>query len=118
MPNGDVVDVSTVSLPCDPGRVPGLLDEISQMRDNCDVSTDRGARLELLSKARALVQALKTPRETMLKHCSAQVRRLCNVYSRVRYIDKSRPCTSLLLPLKWILDFLKRWPRIKGAPKP
>ena len=73
-PDEDVVDVSIVSSPCDPGSVPGLLDKISQMRDNCDALTDRSVRLELLNKARALVQALETPRETMLKHCGAQVR--------------------------------------------
>ena len=74
-PDEDVVDVSIVSSPCDPGSdpgsVPGLLDEISQMRDNCDALTDCSVRLELLNKARALVQALETPRETMLKHYGA-----------------------------------------------
>jgi len=70
----DVVDISIVSAACDPGSVPRLLDEISEMRDNADARiTERSVRLELLSKARALVQALETPRETMLKHCGAQV---------------------------------------------
>jgi len=87
-----------VGLPCDPGSVPGLLDEISQLRDKCDVSTDRGIRLELLSKARALVQALETPRETMLKHCGAQVRELWDVCGRVRHTDGGRRHASLLLP--------------------
>lgn len=117
-PDGGVVDVSIVSVPCDPGSVPGLLDDISQMRDNCDVSTDRGVRLELLSKARALVQALETPRETMLKHCGAQVRGLCDMCGRVRHADGSRPPASLLLPSELKLDSLKKCLGSKGVPKP
>lgn len=72
--DGDVVDVSIVSAPCSPSSVPGLLSEISQMGGNGDALTDRSVRLALLNKARALVRALETPRETMLKHCGAQVR--------------------------------------------
>lgn len=37
-------------------------------------SDDHDTRLDLLSKARSLVQALEAPRETMVKHCAAQVR--------------------------------------------
>jgi len=73
LPKPEDVDISIASLPCNPGRVPSLLDEISQIHNNGkDISADRHARLELLAKARALVQALETPRETMLKHCGAQ----------------------------------------------
>lgn len=69
---GAPVDVSIASLPCDAGSVPGLLNDISSLGSKRDLSADRNARLDLLEKARSLVRALETPRETMLKHVGAQ----------------------------------------------
>jgi hypothetical protein len=69
----EVVDVSIASNPCDIDAVPGLLTDISNLGNNV-LENDRKTRLELLQKARDLVCALETPRETMLKHCGGQVR--------------------------------------------
>lgn len=69
----EVIDISIASSPCDIGVVPSLLDDISALGKNLS-SDDRDGRLALLEKARCLVRALETPRETMLKHCGAQVR--------------------------------------------
>ena len=70
--NGGLVDVSVALTPNNLKSVPGLVNEISNLSDA--VSGDYEARHMLLLKARALVQALETPRETMIKHCWAQVR--------------------------------------------
>ncbi|KAH6975692.1 S-adenosyl-L-methionine-dependent methyltransferase [Ilyonectria destructans] len=67
----EVIDISIASSPCDIGVVPSLLDDISALGKNLS-SDDRDGRLALLEKARCLVRALETPRETMLKHCGAQ----------------------------------------------
>lgn len=75
MPSNDVqsFDHSLVTSPNDIMSVPGLLKEISAEFDAlCDGGED--ARKSLIIKARTLVQSLETPRETMAKHCWAQVR--------------------------------------------
>ena len=69
----DVVDISIASAPCDMGAVPSLLTDISTLGGQLS-DGDREGRLRLLDKARSLVRALETPRETMLKHVGAQVR--------------------------------------------
>ena len=68
----ELVDTAVASSPCDIEAVPSLLDEISALGKDVG-NGDREGRLELLEKARSLVRALETPRETMLKHCGAQV---------------------------------------------
>lgn len=50
--------------------VPHLLEDIT--RDFNNPCSDEG-RKYLLVKSRALVQALETPRETMVNHCWGQV---------------------------------------------
>ncbi|KAK0714772.1 O-methyltransferase-domain-containing protein [Lasiosphaeris hirsuta] len=76
----DTVDLSIASAPSDIGRVPGLLNDITFLKNNVDVSSNREARLDLLEKARSLVQALETPRETMLKHVGAEARPTASFY--------------------------------------
>jgi hypothetical protein len=56
----------------DAGAVAGLLKELSSFGATPSVDED-DTRLALLTSARALVRALETPRETMLKHNWAQV---------------------------------------------
>jgi hypothetical protein len=56
----------------DAGAVSGLLKELSSFGATPSVDED-DTRLALLTSARALVRALETPRETMLKHNWAQV---------------------------------------------
>ena len=70
-----VPDVSIATSPNDLASVPAILKQISAQ--GADLSTtktthDYDSRLKLLASARALVQALETPRETMIKHIWAQ----------------------------------------------
>ncbi|KAK5658196.1 hypothetical protein OQA88_2169 [Cercophora sp. LCS_1] len=67
----DRVDVAIASQPGDVGAVPGLLADIADLQHNLDLG-DRYARLYFLDKARKLVQALETPRETVLRHVGAE----------------------------------------------
>lgn len=71
-PRNGLVDVSVALRPNDPERVPGLIQDISAAGHALN-SDDGVGRLRLLEKARDLVRALETPRETMIKHCWAQV---------------------------------------------
>lgn len=66
------IDPIIALLPNNVDAIPKLLEEIThhiQLRGIGD-NTDRQ---ELLIKCRSLVQAIETPRETMVKHCWAQV---------------------------------------------
>ena len=67
-----VVDISVALAANDLGSVEGLAKEISSLSTEASTGDER-ARLALVEKARALVRALETPRETMIKHCWAQV---------------------------------------------
>jgi hypothetical protein len=70
-PRKGLVEVSIALRPNDPERVPGLIQDIAATGDA--LKPDDGAsRLQLLEKARDLVRALETPRETMIKHCWAE----------------------------------------------
>ena len=59
--------------PNDPNKIPSTIESI-QTLGNSFSATDDTVRRQLLAEARRLVQALETPRETMIKHCWAQVR--------------------------------------------
>ncbi|KAK2037189.1 S-adenosyl-L-methionine-dependent methyltransferase [Colletotrichum somersetense] len=65
------VDVSIATQPNDLEAIPELLKTIAAGVTNLSKGGD-DARHELLIKARTMVQALETPRETMVKHCWAQ----------------------------------------------
>ncbi|OIW22623.1 S-adenosyl-L-methionine-dependent methyltransferase [Coniochaeta ligniaria NRRL 30616] len=65
--NGLTVDISVALKANDPKSVPGLSVEIASAGSSLD-DRDYNARQSLLRKARALVTALETPRETMIKH--------------------------------------------------
>lgn len=71
------VDASLATKPADLPAVPQLLGEIVTGAQELLAAAEDGgqvqARHELLKKARALVLALQTPRETMVEHCWAQV---------------------------------------------
>ena len=75
VPKKPAVDVSVALAPNDLKSVSGLVESISALGSSAS-SGDEQARLELVEKARRLVRALETPRETMIKHCWAQVREL------------------------------------------
>ncbi|TEA12127.1 O-methyltransferase mpaG [Colletotrichum sidae] len=70
-PDAPAVTVSIATSPNDLAAVPGLLKELSAGVGALS-SEGHEARHEMLLKARSLVQALETPRETMIKHCWAQ----------------------------------------------
>ena len=76
-PNGFVkkpaVDVSVALAPNNLPAVDGILKDISSL-SAATVDGDRQSRIDLAEKARDLVRALETPRETMVKHCYSQVR--------------------------------------------
>lgn len=65
----------SVTAPTDAAAVSSLIEELSSLGKGwaADGSSDEDMRLKLLSKARALRNALETPRETMIRHCWAQV---------------------------------------------
>lgn len=66
------LNVSVALCPNDLKSVPGLIKDISAAGDAL-FPDDSAGRLRLLEKARDLVRALETPRETMIKHLWAQV---------------------------------------------
>ena len=68
-----VVDISVALSPNNLPAVPDILKGISSL-STATINGDDQSRLELVEKARQLVRALETPRETMIKHCWAQVR--------------------------------------------
>ncbi len=72
MEKEELIDIAIAAMPCDIDRVPVLVAEISSTAAQLSAG-DGNARLELVEKARSLVRALETPRETMIKHCWAQV---------------------------------------------
>lgn len=67
------VDVSIATSPNNLEAAPGLVKEINEGLKSL-ASGGHEARHELIVKARSLMLALEAPRETMIKHCWAQVR--------------------------------------------
>jgi len=70
--NGATVDMSVALTANDLKRVPSLSAEIASLGSSVQ-DGDYNARQVLLQKARSLVSALETPRETMIKHNWAEV---------------------------------------------
>ncbi|KAH8671506.1 O-methyltransferase-domain-containing protein [Xylariales sp. PMI_506] len=69
---GELVDISIAVRPNDIDAVPSILDRMADGVKKLNAESDT-AREELLSDARLMVKALETPRETMVKHCWAQL---------------------------------------------
>lgn len=67
------VDVAVALQAVAPDEIPRLAGDIASL--GASPPEDDTARLELLKKARSLVQALETPRETMIRHLWAEVSR-------------------------------------------
>lgn len=65
-------EVSAVA-PADAAAVPSLIKELGALGQDYSAASTEQLRLTLLQKAKALWQALETPRETMIRHCWAQV---------------------------------------------
>lgn len=68
------VDISVALAACDLSSVNKHVMNIANLT-SVVAEGDDTARLSMLQSARLLVHALETPRETMIKHCWAQVRR-------------------------------------------
>lgn len=71
-PKGPVPDPSIALKPCDYDSVGDHVQKINKLA-SIITPTDNATRLELAETARKLVRALEHPRETMIKHCWAQV---------------------------------------------
>ncbi|KAF6785942.1 sterigmatocystin 8-o-methyltransferase, partial [Colletotrichum musicola] len=67
----DGIDPAISTLP-DISAASNLLEYFGAVNVENLASAGTEARQDLLIKARSLVQALETPRETMVKHCWAQ----------------------------------------------
>mgnify|MGYP000933587419 CR=1 FL=1 len=65
-------DVSIALNATNSDAVPDLIKEITALGETFD-KEDSDARLKLMAKAKSLWQSLETPRETMLRHCWAEV---------------------------------------------
>lgn len=76
------VDVSIAINPNNLEAVPGLVREINEGVKTL-ATGGHEARHELIVKARSLMLALEAPRETMIKHCWAQVRQYGKLYYRM-----------------------------------
>lgn len=72
MASASPINVSIAAQPNDVNAVAGLVKELQAGVDGLTAGGD-AARHDLLIKARTLMQALETPRETMVKHCWGQV---------------------------------------------
>ncbi|KAK3693085.1 S-adenosyl-L-methionine-dependent methyltransferase [Podospora appendiculata] len=66
------LDVSLASTPCDLDGVPVILSRITALSQGLQ-SSDHERRLQLLGEARALVQAIETPRDRMIMDMWARV---------------------------------------------
>jgi hypothetical protein len=66
------IDIAIATSPNDIEAVPGLLKDITANIESLAAGGNVD-RQHLLTKCRTMVQALETPRETMIKHCWAQV---------------------------------------------
>jgi hypothetical protein len=65
------VDVSVALAPNDIDSIPALLKDITAGVEKLSTGGDQ-ARYDLILKTRTMMQALETPRETMIKHTWAQ----------------------------------------------
>lgn len=84
-PGQSSVDESIATEPNNIEAVPRLLKEITQAFDK--FTTSNVGRQDILAKCRTLVQALETPRETMIYHCWAQASTVLSVLGRSDKID-------------------------------
>ncbi len=94
-PSSTPADISVALSPCDFDSVPGLVNKIMSLSQGL-TKDDVGQRLQLLAEARALVNALETPRETFIKHLWAEV---CYILtpSALKNADLSQPTSSAAL---------------------
>jgi len=65
------IDISIALRACNLKAIPEVLKRIRALGEA--PSVDEKTRLSMLCTAKELVRALETPRETMIKHCPAQV---------------------------------------------
>lgn len=82
--------------------VPTLLEQIKTGFDVVNASNE--GRKDLVIKCRALVQALETPRETMIYHCWAQVSANLPVLFKLFQADLSDKQTGAIAGLNFGVD--------------
>ncbi|KAH9899088.1 S-adenosyl-L-methionine-dependent methyltransferase [Xylariomycetidae sp. FL2044] len=119
----DKVDVAVALAPTDLEAVPALLEEMTSNLKNLN-KDDHESRHEFLLKARSLVQALETPRETMIKHTWAQTGALAGLQLgvdtglwalMVKNGDKPQKVSDLASALGIEIPLLSRLMRHLGA---
>lgn len=83
-------DASIITQPSDAKAVPDLINDIANLSGPVLGTWDDEARQALRDKARELMLALETPRETMIRHSWADVS--CNFFI---IIEQSLPIDSV-----------------------
>lgn len=58
----------------DSGAVPALIEEVGNLSKGFLAGPGEDARIQLVNATRRLTLALETPRDTMMRHCYADVR--------------------------------------------
>ena len=58
----------------DSRAVPALIEEVGNLGKNFLAGSEENARIQLVNATRKLILALETPRDTMMRHCYADVR--------------------------------------------
>lgn len=105
-----VVDVSTALCPCDADAVPGILEAMLGHREQLHIQEEK-TRIALLAKARDLVRALESPRETMVKHLWAQVSSESpSITPWLTYIRVGSLVASVQSPYATMQAYFKSWP--------
>lgn len=88
------IDIGLAVRACNADAVPGLLNELFALEKSSPIDHE-DTRISLLTLASSLINALETPRETMIKHNWAQV---CSQNS-----SQQDACTdSKLASLAWL----------------
>jgi hypothetical protein len=98
VPNGNPPTVERLAVsPNLPNQIPNLLQKVASGGYEYLATGDQ-ARLKLLEEARALVYALETPREAIIRHCWSEVRVLFPIVSATADILTS---SRLRVTLRW-----------------
>lgn len=111
-PNNAPVDVAIAINPNDLDAVPRLVEEINEGVKSL-ATGGHEARHEMIVKARSLMLALEAPRETMIKHCWAQVRQIPTESGLAKYLQvvAFRRAPWLASTLESTPDSGRIWPK-------
>lgn len=116
-PNNAPVDVSVAINPNNLEAVPGLVEEINEGVKSL-AKGGHEARHEVIVKARSLMLALEAPRETMIKHCWAQVRHNTELpFVKYLQVVTFRRAPWLASILESTRAFGRSWPKRVTSPR-